>query len=193
MKKQTTLKNITLDYLKKRHTKIHYFGLGFIQIKLTQNTRIHFYTDLLPPIIGKEEIHNHRYDFTSIILFGNLTQETFTITNGNTHIQQDESCIEGETMKDTIGTYCGVSLSGIQNFAQSSSYFIDHTTFHRVYSNNAITFLERSDYKKEFAEVLRPKNISPTCPFSKKVPEEELWKIVEMILEATTKDSSKTC
>jgi hypothetical protein len=177
------LQELTLDYLKKNYSHIHYFGLGFIQIKLTKSTRVHFYTDLLPPIIDKEEIHNHRYDFTSTILSGTLTQETFTIIEGNTHTKQNESCKEGEIMKNTTAVECSAYLSSAQNFSESSNYFINHNTFHRVYSKNAITFLERSEYKKEFAEVLRPKDIFPTCPFSKKIAEKELWEIVKKMLK----------
>lgn len=177
------IQEITLKNLKQKSTMIHYFGLGFIQIKLGQTYRLHIYTDILPAIIGKEDIHNHRYDFTSHILYGSLYQELYELIDDTTHVIEEESCKEGYVASDSTKKLCGIKKISDQHFCKGSSYTIDHRTFHRVASSDAITLLTRSDYKKELAEVVRPLGAHKICPFSKKVAEDELWSIVDNVLK----------
>ena len=178
----TTINDITIEDLKKKCTMIHYFGLGFIQVKLGPTHRVHFYTDLLPPIVDKEDVHNHRYDFTSKILHGNFHQELFKIVEGNTYTLHNESCKEGyeETTSEQI--VCGIEKIDDRWFYKGETYSISHETFHRVEATDAITMLTRSEYKKELAQVTRPINAPKICPFSKKIEDWELWQIVETIL-----------
>lgn len=172
-----------IDWLKKNHQMVHYFGLGFIQLKLSPTTRMHFYTSKLLPIISLEDMHNHRYDFTSNILKGNLIHSTFEIVEGNTHIIELESCKEG-VVCETKGKECGVRLSGVQSYSVGSWYTIPHYVFHTVASDFCITIITRTDYKKELAEVVRPINSNKVCPFSKKVEENELWEIINYMLRS---------
>ncbi len=173
---------LDVKWLKANHQMIHYFGLGFIQLKIDQKHRMHFYTGELPAIVSEEDIHNHRYDFTSRVLMGVLEQEFFAITDGDTHVLEKESCKEG-VCADTDGKTCGVTLLTTQiTHGPRSSYTVDHRTFHRVRGTNCITLLERGEYKKELAEVVRPVGGPKVCPFSLKVPESELWDIVEDML-----------
>ena len=150
-----SIHDVTITDLKKNCTLIHYFGLGFIQIKLGKYHRLHIYTDTLPAITNEEDTHNHRYNFTSTILHGELLQELFSTTQGDSHLLQDESCQEGYVPDKTSSKLCGVEKTGEQLFKQGSSYFIDHTTFHRVTAHDAITFLTRSDYKIRFKDICR--------------------------------------
>ena len=173
--------DVTLESLKKHATLIHYFGLGFIQIKLGPKYRIHFYTEELPAIVDDEDVHNHRYDFTSHVFAGEFTQDIYMITNGDTHELEQESCKEGVESHEP-GKPCSIKKIMSQTFATGSSYHIDHSVFHTVTAKNAITFLERGPVKKELAEVVRKKDVLKVCPFSNKVPEDELWNIVEKIL-----------
>lgn len=132
----TTLQEITTESLQKNCTHIHYFGLGFIQIKLGETYRIHFYTDQLPAIAGEEDVHNHRYDFRSKILYGNFKQELFEITPGGVYVLEDESCKKNVT-SEASSQVCSVKKIGEQNFIAGSEYTLDKDTYHRVYSNNA--------------------------------------------------------
>lgn len=177
----TTISDVTLESLKKHCTLIHYFGLGFIQVKLGDRYRIHFYTDKLPAIISEEEIHNHRYDFTSHILYGTFTQKIYQVISGTTHTCENESCTEGVT-STTPPDACGIRLLTHETYTAGSRYTINHPTFHTVASSNAITLLDRGPHVKAFAQVIRPVNTPKTCPFSKKVPEAELWRIVDELL-----------
>lgn len=179
---------LNIDWLKKNAKLIHWFGLGFIQIKLNDKERMHFYTDLLPKTTTEEEIHNHRYNFTSQILKGNLWQDIYEVsiiegfTRENTHWLVEETCKEND--KKTFPTFpCNIEKVFSDSCSDFERYYIHHETFHRVTSNDAITSVKRSDYKKENAQIIFPVGTKPQCPFSIKRTEKELWDIVETCLK----------
>jgi hypothetical protein len=176
------INEVTLSSLKENTTKIHFFGLGFIQIKLGDTYRIHFYNKSLPAITAEEDVHNHRYDFTSTVFSGEFSQEIFAVDSGDTYVLEMESCKEGVSA-NSEPKICGIKKMMTQTFTQGSSYHISHEVFHRVKSDNAITFLKRGEIKKDFAEVIHERTAPKVCPFSKKISEEELWNIVGKMLE----------
>jgi hypothetical protein len=176
-----TITEVDVQLLRKQSTAIHYFGLGFIQIKLGQTYRMHFYTDTLPVLVGEEEVHTHRYDFTSHVLSGLLHQEIFLLTKDDTHSCEAESCKEG-VVSNREPFSCGIRSITKQLFSEGSSYSICHDVFHKVKGSEAITLLERTPAIKEYAEVVRRKEAPLVCPFSKKVPEELLWDTVILML-----------
>lgn len=176
-------KNINVDWLKKNAKMIHYFGLGFVQLKVNDTFRLHFYNKSLPAIVSEEDIHNHRYDFRSKVIKGKFIQELFDVVEGDTHVREFESCQHGvEAPKDAVP--CGVERKSRHLYTAGSMYDISHNTFHRVKANNCITLLMRKTapdggfYRKPYAEVVRKKDAEKVCPFSKKVSEDELWEIV---------------
>ena len=93
------MEKFDIDWLKKNAESIHYFGLGFIQVKINFPNRIHFYTTQLDKTVQEEEIHNHRYNFKSQILKGRFTQTIFTANKTDlsyTHYMTQESCNEND-------------------------------------------------------------------------------------------------
>jgi hypothetical protein len=179
-----------VHWLKNNHQMIHYFGLGFIQLKIDDSHRMHFYTPELPPITSEEDVHNHRYDFESLILKGEFEQDIFEVTwpqfgeFGTTHLLEQESCKEGCSADENDAFPVKVKLLATNHYMAGSRYLINHETFHRVRATNCITLIERSEYKKELAEVVRPINAGKICPFSKKIEVEKLWDIVgKMVIE----------
>lgn len=173
--------DINIDLLKKNHQKIHYFGLGFIQVKIDSITRVHFYSSELPAIISDEEIHNHRYDFTSVIIKGGFGQQIYQVIPGDTHLLEEESCQEGVSGGKT--KLCSVKMIGEHVYYPNSRYFVDHNVFHKVQAVDCVTLLTRSDYKKDLAEVIRPVGAEKICPFSQKIEEGSLWEIVDSMLK----------
>lgn len=157
-----------INWLKANHQMIHYFGLGFIQLKIDNTYRMHFYTESLPAIVSQEDVHNHRYSFFSEIVKGKLLQELYQITDGDTHIKEQETCKAG-IGADGMGVKCGLKETSRHRYFAGSRYWLNHDTFHRVWSANAITLLTRGEIEKELAEVVRPVNAPKICPFSKKV------------------------
>ncbi len=166
-----------VDWLKSNYQKIHYFGLGFIQLKLTPNYRLHFYTKQLPPIVGDEDIHDHRYSFLSHILRGRFEQYLFKMIDGTDYNLEYESC--AENAKSEFIKQCSFELISSSVYTAGSSYFIHGNTFHRVKAEEAITLLFRpTDYAKEKARVATLVGQKKVCPFSKRIPEKELWEII---------------
>jgi hypothetical protein len=131
--------------------------------------------------VGEEEIHNHRYDFKSYVLAGEFEQEMFMIEPGETHVLEQESCKAG-VMPETKSTNVTMRRISTQKFAAGSIYTVTHDLFHRVEADYAITLIERGPVIKEFADVVRFKEAEKVCPFSKQISEEELWEMVEDML-----------
>jgi hypothetical protein len=185
----------------KAHFKhIHFFGLGFIQIKLDEYQRIHCYHPDLPGFTDPEEIHNHRYGFTSKVIRGELHQDVYIRVPGMEYVVCDETCqppsnhsitsclcdkqypcdkckaiIDPPTVELT-----GVSLVFRGEVKEGSSYFISHDAFHRVQAvGRTVTQLHRTPKMKQFAQVLRSSKSVPVCPFSGNLAEAKLWEYVE--------------
>lgn len=173
------------DYLKSKCKMIHFFGLGFIQVKVSHTQRYHFYSSELPGFVDQESVHNHRYDFTSTILGGKLKQEIFSVTPGEADaefVMKEESCRSNVKAPDTE-TPCRVYKLFEDTHVKGSTYTIDKDTFHKIVpvTDSAVTFLTRGPIKKEFATVVSPAGAEFVCPFSKQIPEEELWRLVSDI------------
>jgi hypothetical protein len=178
-------KYLNIDWLKNNHEMVHFFGLGFIQLKINKMERLHFYTDLLPKTANDEEIHNHRYNFVSRILGGLLYQEIFEIStikvlNSEFYVTQETCSAEH---KEFPKVDCDVNKVFAQFYDEGTSYYIDHNTFHKVKSANAITHVMRSDYKKELSDVVFKKTQEKVCPFSIKKTSDELFQIIEQIIK----------
>lgn len=109
-----------------------------------------FYTNLVNKTINVEDIHDHRYDFTSQILKGELNQKTYKIIDGNTHNMYQESFIKE----------CSIDLL-------KDETFVTNDIFHIVSANNTITKLIRSDYKKHLANVVISKKSPKNLPIFK--------------------------
>lgn len=171
---------LDIDFLKQHHRQIHFFGLGFVQMKLDDNLRMHFYHPDLKPIVGDEEIHNHRYDFISTVLAGRFSQRLYhvDIGEGTDYEMVYESCTPGEEIDPQP---VGVNLRphGVRHYMDGESYTMLTTDFHTVEAEFAITRLYRGAIKHRYASVVRLKNGEKICPFSKKLTDSECWNIVE--------------
>lgn len=170
--------NKDIWWLRGHCEKIYYFGLGFIQLKFKdKQSRLNIYTADLPPIIGDEEIHDHRYSFTSHILKGEFTQHLYEKIEGDDYILEEESCTPN--VPSNIIGYCNFNKLNTSLYTADSTYILNHNTFHRVVAEYAITLLIRPlSYEKPLARVARLKDAPKVCPFSKTIPESELWDIV---------------
>lgn len=170
---------LSLDYLKKHCTMIHAFGLGFIQIKLGQEERVHIYCPEAGLTTQEEEIHNHRYDFTSKVLKGCLHNKIYQVQPGTGFVKIKEAC-NPNLPKDPYEEVMGApKLVAEFRTTSGESYFLDKDVFHRVQADpGTITYLTRGEVLKEQAEVIHSKGLELTCPFSLKLTEEKLWEIV---------------
>lgn len=171
---------LDIDWLKKNHQMIHYFGLGFIQLKVTDTIRLHFYTVELPKIVDDEEIHNHRYSFTSRIMKGSMYNYLYEVVPGLGYEKVPETCNPNiEVPDDVKKEACTFRYCGYQLMTKGSQYCIEHHQFHKVKATHCITLLIRGPYEKQYAEVIRPFGAKAVCPFSVKLPETRLWEVVD--------------
>lgn len=180
-KKDLSLLNI--DNLRSYGVEPAYFGLGFIQLKIKNNSRIHFYHDELPVLA--EEPHDHRYDFISYILQGRFEQ---TVYGWNA----DESGKYQKFWEDCRPDYQGEQRSPERGHVwemmygeyQAGDYYGIHAdTLHTVKArDNCITYLVRRTPYKDFAGVVRKDGEEAVCPFSQPIPVDECWEMIEDML-----------
>lgn len=174
------MRDIDLDLLKHNHVRLYWYGLGFIQLKISHWHRLHFYTDGLGLDAINDDIHNHRYPFKSRILKGKLTASYWTWFDPDekpaTHILKNESC--NPSVKDTAPPIpCTVHLMHSSEYLEGARYYLDEHTYHQVTLD-----CETEVYPKSVAQVITPIGVEPICPFSKTLPEEELWRLMAKML-----------
>lgn len=165
------------------------FGLGFIQLKLSENSRMHFWHEAIPHV-EREEIHNHRYDFKSTVLAGRLRHQVFDVKGyanpGGYPVEWerfDTECIPGEegVMRGTTPVY--VSPVGENILAEGSIYKFPHTAFHTTEGTEfAITYLERGEKVTKYASVVKKTGTPSTCPFANPGTPEQCWELIYQAL-----------
>lgn len=170
-----------LDDLKKQATLIHYFGLGFIQIKIDMGKRYHFYTPFLPAI--KEGVHNHRYGFQSRILSGSLKNFIYVPEEGQTHVRYSVSC-KPDNKLHPVFSHCHLGSPVIINhYDRGSTYSMPYKTFHRVESPvGCITEVSLGVVMQDHAEVIDQTDCPRKCPFENPGKPGDLWDRVDQML-----------
>jgi hypothetical protein len=186
----------TIDHLRSKAkeygTEPYWFGLGFIQLKLNDTVRMHFWLPEIPHP-EREEIHNHRYDFTSTVLAGHLMHEVWHLNSLITanalraftewEIFETNCAPNKEGTVETV-TPCTVSKVGEFSLAAGSIYAFPHTSFHTTEGTKfAITHLTRVLPKTlEFASVIKKRGTATVCPFAEKLPTDLCWQYIEAAL-----------
>lgn len=170
---------LSVDWLRAHAKMAHFFGLGFIQVKLDDRRRVHFYHPDLPAFV--EEPHDHRYGFVSSVMRGTLLNRIWRVTLGNTHNISYENCRQDGA--EVPSGYRGSLVSaGAFHVREGSGYHIHSETFHTVHpklsDGPVVTLVEREVPFKDFAKVVRPLGAPPICPFSRPIPESEIWDVV---------------
>lgn len=168
----------------------HYFGLGFIQLKINVEERLHFYHPEIMPILDQEEIHDHRYSFESTVIKGSLKNELFIfdkIENEKAKYGLFEVSCKKEDAGHEPRFLSGVKPIEITTFTcgHDQKYSLSHRAFHRIeYFEPTITHLKRGNIIKDYANVIKEKDAPAVCPFSKVMTQDELWEIIEGILNS---------
>ncbi len=173
--------NDFLAELKSYGNEPEYFGLGFIQLKATNEMRYHFWHPDISPIVSEEEIHDHRYFFASEIIVGELNQSLYVPVEGTDYDLYQVSCDPNNKMDNFLKTV-NMQLISTQKFVVGSTYSIETGTYHTVHATKAATRLIRLPIVQEYAHVARKPNSNAVCPFSKKIDHETLWKMIADIV-----------
>ena len=168
----------------------YWFGLGFIQLKLSDTERMHFWTPSIPRK-QREEIHDHRYNFRSIVLAGNLKFEVFSVYDDvhGAYERFETNCQpgkEGEVLNcepvsiQRVGFY-QLPVGSIYDFPMWGFHTTEETAF-------AITYLRREPHVKDRATVVKTRGEGTTCPFAEKVDPEICWQHIEQALKHATNE-----
>lgn len=176
---------LTEDALRSFGVAPHYFGLGFIQIKLTRDVRVHFWHPELSATVAEEELHDHRYNFRSHVVHGQTKHQVFAFRedgNGD-HEMVEVSCQPNDPRPPRVVGRGTVAPDGSYTMGKGAVYDFPHTQFHRIVANECITVVERGEVVKPMARVIRPLQASHVCPFSTPLPEERLWGWMGELLE----------
>ena len=173
---------LNIDTLRSYEVEPAYFGLGFIQLKIKRNARVHFYHTELPVLT--EEPHNHRYYFISYILQGRFQQELYAFKSSldGTHLMTAEDCKPGT---NTLGSSTIGDLTNIfsAEYQAGDYYEISADTLHTVRGyDNAITYLVRHEPIKQYASVVRAIGAEKVCPFSQPISTNRCWDLIEDML-----------
>lgn len=164
-----------------------FFGLGFIQLKLNDKQRVHFYHPSLQANVPEEELHDHRYDFRSTVIFGELHNEIWEFSpneNGPNEMVK-VSCDPKNPLPEGEIKTRGVASKVLEFMTvRGGEYLITNTRFHRVKADKCITSIIREPHVKDFATVIRGTGAPEVCPFDVSMTEAECWDIIsEMVHE----------
>ena len=181
----------TLSELKASGATPHYFGLGFIQLKLDRDKRLHFWTPDWPTIPGNDsEIHNHRYDFASTVLKGAIEQVVYDMgrlyaipVDGALEVVE-VSCQPGSEEAPQLLGYATPMALVSHRVEAGGSYTLRTDDFHIAHSvGDTITQVIRGPILHQNARVLRPLGSGFVCPLSINKSAEECWDKIEQMLD----------
>lgn len=175
---------LDVDYLRSFGVKPHWFGLGFIQLKLDETYRMHFWHPALSANVPEEELHDHRYDFTSRVLRGRTTHRVFRFdrAEGGDHSMHLVSCKPGDGHEPEFVAAGNVVEAGCYTMEEGSIYRFPHDQFHRIEANECITLVRREAVVKDMARILKPTD-EHVCPFSVTMSEDVLWRHIAELVE----------
>ncbi len=175
---------LDIDHLRSFEVDPGYFGLGFIQLKIKRNGRVHFYHKDLPVLA--EEPHDHRYGFFSYIMQGRFEQTLYSWRpNHEGNYVLDYSDCRPTEDGTTAPPSPKVDVEELfhAEYQAGDYYRIEADTLHTVKGlDNAITYLVRDEPFKDFAGVVREIGADPVCPFSEPIPVKECWELIEDML-----------
>jgi len=187
-------KLMDIDHLRSYDVEPAYFGLGFIQLKIKSNSRVHFYHDDLPVLA--EEPHDHRYNFISYILQGKFEQTIYQFDADKElgkYLLEYENCQPYDRHTPVPNKLRGNLREVMSCRFQAGDYYnIDSSTLHKVRGrDNAITYLVRQDPIKDLAAVVRHEDDDRVCPFSEPIPVKQCWELIEDMLPKTDAEAPK--
>ncbi len=177
-------KFLDIDFLKATGAKPHFF-LDFIQLKLNDRERMHFWHPDLPAYGAEEELHDHRYDFESRVLVGSTTHEEWYFVedeNGTFEIIE-KSCQPGNEIAPRRISIGEVRKGGTYSMVAGSVYQFPHDRYHRIRTERCVTFLTRGEIVKDVARIIKPIDGADFCPFETKIEEDRLWEIMADLLQ----------
>lgn len=177
---------ITIDELRKLGGQPHYMGLGVIKYAFRGNRAYHFWSDLAPAIV--EDIHEHRFGFTSKIVKGELKNYIYNVDgqdpNSTLQVERGE-CFPGAERIIEVPNANVVEMCTFTTVA-GKSYKITYDTLHRVelITPKVITLLDKEvPAVQENPRFITDTSCPSVCAFSQPRTQEECWEVIRYTLE----------
>jgi len=183
---------LDIDYLRSFNVVPNYFGLGFIQLKIQDNSRLHFYHSSLPVLA--DEPHTHRYGFYSHIMQGRFEQTLYNFSPSTlgTHYMEYEDCKPGNETLSPPAVNGTIDKIYHADYQPGDHYRIEANTLHTVKARgNAITYLVRDEPFHDFAGVVREHGAKKVCPFSEPIDPDRCWGMIEDMLAKKSNQKRK--
>lgn len=167
------------NYLKDNGAKIHYWGLGFVQVRINEDVNYHFYTDMITAHFDIENPHNHARDFTSEILAGELQEIRYNIEESSHGLRLVSNFCTVGVIEDTL-----VKIIDMEPYTHTrgDTYTCDKGIFHTVMSTNCVTKLTKTGERGQVYSVVMDK-LKDDVESGVIYPEDFLWGIVREICD----------
>lgn len=172
--------------------KITLHGLGFLQIKLPGNQRLHAWHPSLPKrkCFNDSYIHDHRFGFTSKVLIGTQLNQFYRIVPNSTKFSHTAYLHEGE--RTEFGNRPWVPdfdlelevAGGLQMVRAGKEYSVSPYIYHATRNPEpTVTLMTKTSEHDKGAHSICRKGVEPDVDFDRKQwPEEKLWAVFEECL-----------
>lgn len=179
------IEELTVDKLRKLGGYPHYLGLGVIKCRLKDDLSYHFYSERSPAIV--DNIHEHRFGFTSTVLKGRLKNIIYDVDGSN-----PESTLQVERGECRPGVERVIEVENAKIIELCSfitppgeSYHIESYTLHRIQwlTDKGITFLEKEPVVRIDPRFVEDISKPRVCAMSQPKSKEECWEIIEFTLQ----------
>lgn len=166
---------IEFNELKEKAKSIKTFGLGFIQIKLSNDTCVNVYLDNINKFADADAPHSHQRSFESTILWGNLTEYIYDVKMAHDGISAYCGC---GNVDDPINHRYKYVLGEMFSYNTGDSYYRNKDDFHSVSAlHGTITLIKKDISDVHDAIVISDSKGSVSYD---KYDDADLWNMVEM-------------
>lgn len=177
---------ITIDHLRALKGKPHYMGLGCVKYVFRGGSQAyHFYCDKAEILV--EDIHEHRFGFTSTVKKGTLKNYIYEV-----HGTDPESTLQVERGEckpgaERIVEVANANVVEVCTFVTDpgQSYTLHQTTLHRIecITPKVVTLINRKELVEPMPRFITDAANPSVCAFSKPKSEKECWEIMEYTLD----------
>lgn len=153
--------------------KYNVHGNGFLQVDVTEKRRLHIWHDSIPRQVVPSLYHDHRFDFESTILRGELINiKLDVLPGGDYYMYRPETQripnVDGKLRRLGEGDH-SVQIRSFEAHTKETSYFMRAGIFHHIVAiGTTVTCMTILDkYEDHIPRVLCHKNLEPDNAFSR--------------------------
>lgn len=161
-----------------------FFDLGFIECKISDKERIHFYhPELKIPVNALDNVRNHRYDFVGKVLRGHLQNKIYNFFDGkhNTHYKLSELFTNDiKNGKKNLGY---LNLFSDLNHQVNETYAMHNMYFNKIEANFCITQLKCTADKKDTIDIVYPIASNFIEPLKRSLSKQDCLAIIKECIE----------